>query len=360
MHSRSASGPFTPISSALDLSEAGYEYKFEGDWNEMNEGKHYFAMNVYDDHGNYSTSFTVLANVPDFTNPQTPENFSGYIDSMGIVRLKWNRSRSMDANGYWLYWSHTQDGEFSLVKQEMISDTNYIYYIPEKSLNKYIYYALRAEDFAYNRSASTDILKVKRLDKIAPIPPSILKVYNDSLNLVLDIKHSPSEDCIKYYIYRRQANSSDTSWQLLDSIKTETLYKDRVTEVGKTYYYKVLGVDDSGNKSELSPLKQATLLLPKEELVVKNLKIKQNNKSGIELTWDFELPKKLKDEKYTYEIFKSSGSESVHFYKTLTKDELLFIDENLKPQSLYNYAVRIHFEDGTSGALSKTKSILIK
>ncbi|MBK6574253.1 MAG: hypothetical protein IPG21_17600 [Saprospiraceae bacterium] len=154
----------------------------------------------------------------------------------------------------------------------MISDTNYIYYIPAKSLNKYIYYALRAEDFAYNRSASSDILKVKRLDKIAPIPPSILKVYNDSLNLVLDIKHSPSEDCIKHYIYRRQANSSDTSWQLLDSIKTETLYKDRVTEVGKTCYYKVLGVDDSGNKSELSPLKQATLLFPKEELVVKNLK----------------------------------------------------------------------------------------
>lgn len=360
MHSRTASGPFTPISSALDLSEAGYEYKFKGDWNEMNEGKHYFAMNVYDDHGNYSTSFTVLANVPDFTNPQTPENFSGYIDSMGIVRLKWNRSRSKDANGYWLYWSHTPDGEFSLVKQEMISDTNYIYYIPEKSLNKYIYYALRAEDFAYNRSASSDILKVKRLDKIAPIPPSILKVYNDSLNLVLDIKHSPSEDCIKHYIYRRQANSSDTSWQLLDSIKTETLYKDRVTEVGKTYYYKVLAVDDSGNKSELSALKQATLLFPKEELVVKNLKIKQNNKSGIELTWDFELPKKLKDKKYNYEIFKSSGSESVLFYKTLTKDELLFKDENLKQQSLYNYAVRIHFEDGISGSLSKTKSILVK
>lgn len=163
LHSRSASGPFKVISSALDLSDAGFNYKLNEVWNEEDEGMHYFVCNVFDDHNNYSSSIPVNVNVPDYTSPQSPQKFSGYIDSLGFVRLRWNKSSSKDVHGYWLYWSHDPDAEFSLVKQEMISDTNYNYYIPEKSLNKYIFYTLKAEDIAFNRSLATDVLRVKRL-----------------------------------------------------------------------------------------------------------------------------------------------------------------------------------------------------
>ena len=361
LHSRSASGPYTAISPELDLSDGGFDYKLKETWNEEDEGKHYFVCNVYDDRTNYSSSIPVIVNVPDYTSPQSPLKFSGYIDSLGIVRLNWNKSSSKDVNGYWLYWSHDPNAEFSLVKQEMISDTSYNYYIPEKSLNKFIYYTLKAEDFAFNRSLASEVLKVQRLDKIAPIRPSIAKINNDSSRIKLVFNLSPSEDVFVNELFRKKSSSEDTTWSKVITFSNVQEFIDTTAELNINYQYKVRAIDTTGNKSDFSPIKNATRSVDKSGMIIKNFKLARKSKgSSVELQWNFELPSSIKNSKYNYAIYRSTGIDGLKFYKLLPSDNKNFIESNLQSNVMYNYAIQIITEDGLAGSLSETKSILIQ
>lgn len=361
MTSRFEDGPFVPLGPRLGLEDVGYFHELIGTWEEKNEGKHYFRIDCYDYKGNKSTTNTTMAIVPDFTNPLTTDNFQGYIDSMGIVRLKWNKSKSYDVSGYWLYWSNDPTNEFSLVKQEIITDTSYVYYIPEKSLNKYIYYTLRAEDYNYNRSDACEILKVRKLDKIAPITPTILGINNDSTRIKLTFNLSQSDDVNVNEIFRRSSSKSDTAWIKIGSFKHDKSYLDTSALIGISYQYKIRAIDSVGNKSAFSPVKSAKRSIDNSLAMISDLTIEQTQKNNdVDLKWNFNSPKVLANNQYTFLIFRSSGMDGVRYYKTLLSSEKVLLDKGLNTNVVYNYAIQIQSDDGWKGPISEVKSILIK
>lgn len=361
MTSRHEDGPFVSLSPKLGLEDVGYLHELSGNWDEKNEGIHYFRIDCYDYKGNSSSTNHGMAIVPDFTSPLTPENFQGFIDSFGIVRLKWNKSKSQDVSGYWLYWTNDPSAEFSLVEQEMITDTNYIYYIPEKSLSNYIYYTLRAEDYNYNRSQAHPILKVKRLDKIAPVTPTISKINNDSCRIKLIVNLSPSDDIFENEVFRSSFSQKDTGWVKIGTFGMNTEFIDTSAQFGVTYQYKIRAVDTVGNKSLFSPVKSANRSIDKSLAIISDLTIKQINKTkNSELTWNFKLPSGFPNNQYTFLIFRSGGMEGVKYYQSVTSAELVFTDKGLNPGVVYNYAIQMQSEDGWKGPLSEVKSILIK
>lgn len=361
MTSRHEDGPFVSLSPKLGLEDVGYLHELSGNWDEKNEGRHYFRIDCYDYKGNSSSTNHGMAIVPDFTSPLTPENFQGFIDSFGIVRLKWNKSKSQDVSGYWLYWTNDPSAEFSLVEQEMITDTNYIYYIPEKSLSKYIYYTLRAEDYNYNRSQAHPILKVKRLDKIAPVTPTISKINNDSCRIKLIVNLSPSDDIFENEVFRSSISQKDTGWVKIGTFGMNTEFIDTSAQFGVSYQYKIRAVDTVGNKSLFSPVKSANRSIDKSLAIISDLTIKQINKTkNSELTWNFKLPSGFPNKQYTFLIFRSGGMEGVKYYQSVTSAELVFTDKGLNPGVVYNYAIQMQSEDGWQGPLSDVKSILIK
>ena len=361
MTSRHEDGPFIPFSPKLGLEDAGYLHELSGNWDEKNEGKHYFRIDCYDYKGNSSSTVSAIAIVPDFTSPLTPENFEGFIDSFGIVRLQWNKSKSQDVSGYWLYWTNDPSAEFSLVEQEMITDTSYIYYIPEKSLSKYIYYTLRAEDYNYNRSQAHPILKVKRLDKIAPVTPTISKINNDSCRIKLILNLSPSDDIFENEVYRSSISQEDTGWVKIGTFRMNKEFIDTSAQFGVTYQYKIRAVDTVGNTSQFSPVKSANRSIDKSLAIISDLKIKQINKTkNSELSWNFKWPSGFPNKPFTFLIFRSGGMEGVKYYKSVSSAELIFTDKGLNPDMVYNYAIQIQSEDGWKGPLSEVRSILIK
>lgn len=361
MTSRTEEGPFIPLGPKLGLQDVGYIHEINGPWDESNEGRHYFRIDCYDYNGNESNTQTTMAIVPDFTNPMTPDEFTGYIDSLGLVRLKWNKSSSKDVSGYWLYWSNDPNAEFSLVKQEMISDTQYVYYIPEKSLNKYIYYTLRAEDYNYNRSDAFPVIRVKKLDKIAPIMPTIAKINNDSCRIKLFINLSPSDDVFINEIYRKNTTGPDTSWSKITSIGHVNNFIDTSALIGVNYQYKLLAIDSTGNKSDFSPVKSAIRSIDKKLAVISDLKIGQKvSTNQVELNWNFIEPKNQPNTNYSYILYRSTGNDGVKYFETISNKSPVFFDTKTKPGVVYNYAVQIKSDDGWTGPLSEIKSILIK
>lgn len=172
---------------------------------------------------------------------------------------------------------------------------------------------------------------------------------------------SPSDDVHFYELYRRGVSKRDTLWHLQDTLWSDSIYLDRTAESGISYQYRLRAIDSVGNKSDYSPIKNAKMKISGDILTVNDFDISQaSNSKNVSLSWTFNAPEKLKSKKYNFELFRSSGLDGVKYYKTITGDKVSFLDENSEPNVLFNYAVRVRFDDGTSGALSDVKSILIK
>lgn len=361
MVARNEKGPYSALSEKLGPTEFNYIYNLGTDVTEEMEGRYFFKIECYDQSGNKSFSEFESAFVPDFTNPAVPDTLIGYIDSLSFVNIKWPKSSSKDVRGYWLYWANSPDAEFSLVSQTILTDTMYKYYIEEKSLTKNIYYTLRAEDYAYNRSEAAVVLKLRRRDIVPPITPMIKVVFTDSLKLKLNIIPSGSDDVQINQLFRRDIDSKDTAWVLLDSFPSVPMYSDHKAVLDTHYEYKMRAVDSTGNVSSFSVIKGGILKVTSQNLEIKDFKIRQiKNSNEVELSWNYSPPKELKDKKYTIIISRSTGQDGVKYYQELNPQMKSFKDSNLSNGVLYNFAIRIKYENDKTGKISETKSILIK
>lgn len=162
-------------------------------------------------------------------------------------------------------------------------------------------------------------------------------------------------------MFRLKSNSEDTTWSKLISFSNLQEFIDTTAELNVNYQYKVRAIDSVGNKSDFSPIKSITRSIDKSIIKVSNLILFHNNKTNVvDLKWDFKLPKNLDHIKYSYIIYRSCGMDGVKYYKELNSENPDFKDLDLKSGLVYNYAIQIKSTDGWTGAISETKSILIK
>lgn len=361
MASRDDGASYAAVSPKLGLADFSYTYDLGSEWKEVNEGRYYFRLDCYDKSGNMSYSDYETSFVPDYTNPAAPDTLSGFIDSLSFVHLKWNKSTSKDVRGYWLYWGNSNKEELALVSKDILTDTSYQYYVPDKTLKKNLYYTVRAEDFAYNRSGISNLVKVKLLDKIPPTRPSIKSINNDSLRLQLSLGLSQSDDVYFHELYRREATAKDTTWSLLDTLWNLSSYIDQTAEMNKSYQYKIRAVDSVGNKSIFSPLKSGIIKVTAKNTSIGKFVVKQKAKSNIaEISWQVNVPEKLVEATYIIELYRSTGQSGVKHYRNIAGDLDSLTDPDLQSGVLYNYAVRIRYDNGWTSELSEIKSILIK
>lgn len=361
MMSREQLSNYSTVSPKLGLADFAYTYDLGIERTEEMEGRYYFRIECYDKSGNKSSGDFYTSFVPDYTDPAAPDTLSGYVDSLSFVHLKWDKSTSKDVRGYWLYWGNSTNEELALVSQDILTDTSYQYYIPEKSLKKYLYYVVRAEDYAYNRSEVSNVVRVKRLDKIPPTRPSIKSISNDSLRLQLSLGLSHSDDVYFHELYRREAATKDTTWIMIDTIWNLSSYIDPTAEMNKSYQYEIRAVDSVGNKSIFSPLKSGIIKVTAKNTSIGEFVVKQKAKSNTaEIYWYINVPEKLVEETYTIELYRSTGQSGVKHYKNISGDLDSLTDTDLVSGVLYNYAVRVRYDNGWTSELSEIKSILIK
>lgn len=312
----------------------------------------YYVIQAIDTSGNISSSTPAFVTITDSIPPVKPKFISGKIDSLGIVTINIELNKEIDLMGYRLYKSNSDEHEFSLISegfsendsikkpvQIIFKDT-----VTLNSLTPYIYYKIIALDFNFNQSESSEILKVKRPDKIPPTTPVFKNVIVKQNEIELHFALSESEDVVEQYIYRKL--KAEAPWELLSKLDNKlTSYIDKKLKQGTVYFYSLRAKDDSNLFSEYAKPVYGKPFDNGVRPPIKNLVIKKDDKD-ISLSWEYEF---LNDNTY-FVIYKADKKGNLIQYKNTAK--LLFKEPIGKEMS--SYAVKVFTKDGGQSKISNT------
>ncbi len=350
---------FSAVSAELPPSDTMYYFSLE---NMNSDRPFYFIVMSFDSSGNEATSIVKFVTVPDYERPDPPTNLKATIDSTGVVTAIWTPSPSHDVTGYYIYYSNREGKELTMINDYLSRDTMYTWTLPLNTTTKFLYVGVKAEDDNYNKSFITDVVKIRRPDTIPPVRPFIYMTEYEDEQVVLRWKKSSSNDVEKYIVYRRNSLDSIGHWIPLDTLTSEVLeYMDATALIGGMVQYAVKAVDDFNNESEYSKESQISISFPENKFIPTIINLTENNSKSVTLTWSNETQAVPGyDGNYTYQVFRSIGAGEVAIYQEIPKDEFSLVDSKTESGILYNYAVRVKYENGWTGSLSAVKSILIQ
>jgi hypothetical protein len=314
----------------------------------------YFTITAIGKQGNSRTSYPVLVQPVDSIPPVKPVGLEGKVDSLGVVTLNWKANVEPDMLGYRIFKGNNKNEEYSQVTVKPHVATTFYDSVSVKSLNNKVYYKVVAVDKRFNMSKYSNILILKKPDFIPPAPPVITTYKVSKENVYLTWANSQSNDVERHEVYRKIRDS--INYNLIatlpkDSLKIEyTDWQDSNVEGATDYNYLIKAVDESNLKSINT--KSITIEVPRFNLLsgVKNIGSyvdKQNE--FIELYW------KVIDEKAIVEImiYKGSKNDKMSLLRNVLPTMNRIVDEDVKPNNIYNYIFRPVFIDGSLGKIKK-------
>lgn len=317
----------------------------------------YYVVQAIDTAGNVSSTMPVFVTLIDSIPPKKPKFLKGKIDSLGVVTLDIVKNKEKDLMGYRLFRANSDKHEFSVIREGFDDNDS----IPKpiqiqfkdtvtlNSLTPYIYYRVKALDQNFNQSEFSDILKVKRPDKIAPTTPVFKNVIVRKEEVELHFALSKSMDVVEQTIYRKQ--KFDEPWKAISILKNDQKqYIDKNVEQGVKYLYSLRAKDDSDNYSKYAVAVFAKPFDNGVRPIVENLKI-ESNKKQISLRWSY--PEKYKDAYFV--IYKKDKKGNLIQYKN-TQNKLF--EEKVK-NGVFSYAVKAFTKDGGESKVSDVLLVTI-
>ena len=311
----------------------------------------YYLIQALDTANNVSSSFPISVTLIDSIPPTKPVFIDGKIDSLGVVTVNIKKNPESDLMGYRLYRSNSPEHEFSVIEEGFLSldsiqnevITVFIDSVTLKSLTPYIYYRTEALDFNHNTSVFSEILKVKRPDIIPPTTPVFkkVKVGEDFVNLEFAL--SKSKDVKQQILFRKLDLKAD--WKQLAMLQNEQKeYIDKEVEKGTKYYYSLLAIDESDNKSGFAIPVMGKPYNTGVRSPVENLRIRKD-KNDVMLTWRYSEI----NEQTMFVIYKQNKNGDLVQY-TNTKETSFKEKADSKP---VGYAVRVITKDGGKSKVSE-------
>jgi outer membrane protein assembly factor BamB len=163
-------------------------------------------------------------------------------------------------NSVWLNYTDASGNHFN-ASMTYVTGDSYQLTIPTQNQAGDVVYHIYARDESGN-GASTQVHRVSVIavvDDSVPRPPTNLRAQTSSgdnrVDLTwdeptLNVDGTPLDDLEGYNLYRWDA---DTGEEAMFSLSSEnTAFIDVTGQLGKTYYYVVTAVDESGNESDYS------------------------------------------------------------------------------------------------------------
>ena len=130
----------------------------------------------------------------------------------------------------------------------------------------------------YDADGNTDIETFSYIiDTEGPEPSDT--IWAKSLNGVVSVAwaESNSADCVKYKVFRSE--SENGTYTYLTTVNTNE-YTDTAVETGKTYYYKVSGIDNFAQEGELSECASVKVTDDEEPPTVDDISVKNKTING--------------------------------------------------------------------------------
>jgi len=304
--------------------------------------------------GEYAYSFPALVQLVDSIAPHAPVGLKGEIDSLGVVKISWKRGSEPDLYGYRVYRANSIKEEFSQITKEAIQRTYFTDTVQLKTLTKKVYYQIVAVDTRFNPSKFSEVLEIKRPDKIAPNPAVFISAKSTLKGVELVWEKSGANDLEKQIIYRKEEKSKD--WVVIATLDTKpTSFTDETGEKGKLYFYTLVSVDDSKLESKPSSPIQARKLDSKERAAVEKFAATKNTENKqIILSWKY--PENTQVEKFI--LYKGKGEANVSQLSFVGASIRTYTDEaDLKVGNLYRYRIKAVYKDGTESQISEAVKV---
>ncbi|MBR9855892.1 MAG: hypothetical protein GYB37_15160 [Algicola sp.] len=350
----------------------------------------YMTITALGKNGSKRTSFPALVQPVDSVPPTKPKEFTGKVDSLGVVTLSWAANTEKDILGYRIFRGNNKDEEYSQITISPHQNTIYYDSVSVKNLNSRIYYQIIAVDQRFNMSEPSEILELNKPDFIKPTQPVFksYKITEGKVHLVW--ANSSSNDVIKHELYRKQTGSPDwklvytvdrmqypdsskqdvdSSTQSTSQLQTDSLltakqpteplptaywktarWTDEDVKEEQQYSYTLIAIDDSELESDPAP--PLTVIVPKTSLhpPLQGLYGEVDREAGT-ITIQWKAYKEPNASKIT--IYKGVKGKAMSLLKEISTEVTGILDSDVKPNNTYEYVFRVVFGDGGVSEVTK-------
>lgn len=310
------------------------------------EGTNYYRVKTLGKNGAKSISFPVLFQLEDSIPPIQPTGLVGFIDTTGLVTLRWNSNREPDLSGYRVFRSNFQNSEFSQITSDPVDSAVFKEKIPLQNLSRAVYYKIQAIDTRFNPSTYSTAIKIVKPDQVSPVAPVFKSWRAEKDKIELAWSFSPSSDVMHHNLKSRSTTSAEWITTKKFILTDKPVYTYQGTKAGD-YEFMLEAVDSSGNSS-VSKILKATLTgtLPKS---IENIKATPDRtKKQIVLSWKETIPGIQK-----ILIYRAEGDRPVALYKSISGNSLQFIDSQVSMNTAYSYYLRVVMEGGAESVFSE-------
>ncbi|WP_407848049.1 hypothetical protein [Chryseobacterium sp. KCF3-3] len=317
----------------------------------------YYKIQAIGKAGDKRESFSVLAQPNDTTPPETPLQFEGKIDSLGVAHLKWKANTEKDLEGYHIFRGIQKGDELVRVTPQAITKNHFEDQVVLENLNSKVYYYVTATDRRKNQSKPSIILELEKPDKVKPQTPVFTEYkLEDDGKITISWMRSHSDDVEVHQLFRKSKDDADKSWKMIyetKDIKPDYTYTDKDVEADKSYTYYLLAVDKSKLKSDKS--QEMTLRSNRIEAlsILTNLSGSANRtKKQVELNW-----KITGKDVGEIIVYRQKGTEKPTMWGTLNGAQNFLEDKSVQTGNSYTYLMKPMLK---SNQLAKTEKITIE
>lgn len=347
--SESINGPFKPLNLKL-LASSVTTYT---DTTAIPWGTNYYVISAVDTANNAGISMPAYVVMVDTIPPTKPIGLHGKIDTTGIVKIKWKLGKERDLMGYLVYSANAKDHAFNPIAKDFLVDSVFTDSVSLNTLTEKIYYKIVAFDKNRNPSPYSEILELKKPDKIPPVAPVFINFSVSDTTVSLMWAASSSADATTQILSRREMEGE---WiEIARLTKEKTSYIDTNVKKMTWYEYSLTALDDDGHKSKKSFPLRVRVYDSGVRKKIESLSVKFNpDKRSVDLNWKYPV----KDD-YYFLIYKSSNKSGLQMYRQVKGETLTMADSHLQ-QGVYEYAVKAVYKDGAQSPLSNKVRVEVK
>lgn len=313
------------------------------------------AIAAYDTAHNVSYSMPQLLRVSDMRPPKAPTGLHAVTNADdGTITLMWDSIRDDNIDYYEIIFANDSTHEFLVQKGGQVSDTIFVDSIDMTANQKYIYYKVRAIDYATNQGPFTDMLQVIRPSNVPPSVAHIDSAAVDGRRVFMRWIVGSDEQMAYHHVLRRREDQRQ--WTLLkrcdaDSLKALANHLELTdTPTVNTTYHWVYAVE-SFNYSNVSSglsVQYMTRFLGERQFAspvrLFGNYLKEDHETR--LAWEMDAQPPYSGEWY-FCIYRQ-GPDDIRpkFFISADPDERAFSDYLLQPGQTARYYITIQYPDG--------------
>lgn len=334
------------------------EYNFVDDTMNIGDVYHYQIVGI-DYFGRESEKSPKLtAIIKDVTPPLPPSTFKATVKGKHI-QLSWQTTNATDLAGYNIYRSTLKDTGYKKINTTLI-DKKYQIYNDTSSRVGVLYYKVSTVDTCGNEAFSF-VKPAEIRDVFQPATPTKVSCKADTGKIIIQWQPNTESDLQGYLVYRTVDKNEVAKFLLLNKepVKTTTYIDILPKEAKNNFFYKVVAIDTSSNRSNYSSFAVTTMpdIIPPKKPVIKSATTVDNH---ICIEWFPDFNNDLAG----YNIYRRAKNDTTNQNKKLNinpiaNDVTLFTDIFAKQGVEYVYTVEAFDTSGNHSDLSDSFSITI-